>query len=573
MTPYQFADKYLVEYKQKGSEIIPTYCPICRGGKNGDKYTFALNVDKLTYNCKRGSCGAAGTFWQLCKEFGEIEDREYEFRSPAPKKYVYPKVKTNVAGSKVEEYLKKRGFSKKTWEYWGVAEHNGNIAFPYYDENNKLVLMKYRKPEKYTGNGPKAWREKGGKPVFWGMNKCDLSKPFLVIVEGEMDAIALTEAGVNNVVSVPSGAEDLTCVETCWDWLAQFKKIMIWPDNDEPGQEMARKLINKLGAWRCHLIPSKYKDANEALYRGGIDEIKNSMLHVKEVPIAGLIRLADVKAFDISSVPRVRSSVRALNNIIGGYFEGLLSVWTGVNASGKSTFLGQELLAAIDEGHRVCAFSGEMPMPVFRYWVDLQAAGPDNLQAEFDDYRETDVYKPKTEVLGLIREWYRDKFFVFDSFGEITSDNLLEVFTYASMRYGCKIFLIDNLMLMTYGGDDFYRKQSEFVKKVKKFADQNECHVHLVAHPRKTIGRLTKMDVMGSGDITNLADNVFSVYRLTDEEKNKENCDNYIDVFKNRYSGKQDVSVAVNFEYKSKRFYMPEGKEMLFKQFGWVKRM
>lgn len=569
MTPYQFAEKYFGEYKQHGAEIVPIYCPFCHGGKSKDKYTFALNIEKLTYNCKRGSCGVSGTFRQLCKEFGELEDREFEFRTPKQKKYKLPKVETKPAGSKVEEYLKRRGFSRETWEARGVSEYQGNIAFPYY-ENGKLVLIKYRKPEKYTGQGQKAWREKDGKPVFWGMDKCDPSLP-LVIVEGEMDALALDEAGVKNVVSVPSGAEDLTCVELCWEWLARFKQIAIWPDNDEPGQEMARKLINKLGSWRCYLIPSKYKDANEALYYGGVEELRNSILQAKEVPIAGLIRLADVKAFDLNKVPRVRSSIRGLNNIIGGYFEGLLSVWTGINSSGKSTFLGQELLAAIDEGYRVCAYSGEMPMPVFRYWIELQAAGPENLQAEFDSYRETDAYKPKTEVANKVRSWYRDSFFVFDSLGGVTADNLLEVFSYAYMRYGCKVFLIDNLMMMTYGNDDFYRKQSDFVNNVKNFANQNECHVHLVAHPRKTSGRLTKMDVMGSGDITNLADNVLSVHRLTPEEAEKEECDGYIDVFKNRFSGKQDVAVAVKFEDKSKRFYMPDGKEMLYRQFGWVK--
>jgi len=77
--------------------------------------------------------------------------------------------------------------------------------------------MKFRQPEKYTGNGQKAWREKGGKAVFWGMDECDPKKP-LIICEGEFDALALDEAGLENVVSVPSGAEDLTCIASCWDW-------------------------------------------------------------------------------------------------------------------------------------------------------------------------------------------------------------------------------------------------------------------------------------------------------------------------------------------------------------------
>ena len=338
MNPIEFAHKYFKDFRQKGSEIVPLYCPFCNGGQRHDKYTFALNVDKLTYNCKRGSCGVSGTFNQLLREFGETTKRQrFEYR-PAEKKYILPKTKIKTPAAKVEEYLKKRGISGGTCEQWGVGESGGNIAFPYY-ENGKLVLVKFRKPEKYDGKGQKAWREEGGKAVFWGMDNCKPDAP-LIIVEGEFDALAVSEAGLPNVVSVPSGAEDLTCVDNCWDWLQQFNQVVIWPDNDEPGLEMCRKLISKLGAWRCSVVHCKHKDPNEALYKGGSEEILNCFEAAQEVPIAGLIRLADVKAFDYSSTTRIRSSIQGINRVIGSFMGGQISVWTGVNGSGKSTFLG-----------------------------------------------------------------------------------------------------------------------------------------------------------------------------------------------------------------------------------------
>jgi hypothetical protein len=71
MNPIEFADKYLGEYKVRGSEIVPKYYPYCHGGQNRDKESFALNIDKLTFNCKRGSCGVSGTFSKLRSDFGE----------------------------------------------------------------------------------------------------------------------------------------------------------------------------------------------------------------------------------------------------------------------------------------------------------------------------------------------------------------------------------------------------------------------------------------------------------------------------------------------------------------------
>ena len=570
MKPIELAQRYLGEHKIVGYEIKPKLCPFCKGGNNGkDTYTFALNIDTGAWNCLRGSCMVSGSFNQLLKEFGEAE-RNYETYKAPKITYTAPKVDTTALSDQAKSYLAKRGFSAETLEFWGITESKGNIVFPYY-EGGKLVLVKYRKPEKYSGNGQKAWREEGGKAVFWGMDKCDSKLP-LHIVEGEYDAMALTEAGVDNVVSVPSGASDLSCVENCWDWLQKFKQVVIWPDKDEAGQGMCRNLINKLGAWRCSVVKSDYKDANEALHFGGADGICLALIEAQEVPMAGLLRLADVKTFDIKNIERVRSSIRTINKYVGGYMMGMLSVWTGINSSGKSTFLGQELLEAVQHGHKVCVYSGEMPMPIFRYWVDLQAAGPDNVEGERDEIRDTDVMRVKKECVEPIRRWYRDKFFVYDSLGGVTDKNLLEVFQYASMRYGCKVFLVDNLMMMVMaeGDKDFYRRQSEFTKTLKNFAVNYDCHVHLVAHPRKTQGRPEKSDVMGSGDITNIADNVFSVYRVPEKEQAEEKCHNIVDIFKDRFTGSQGKAAALLFDEGCKRFYMETERGLRMRKYGWT---
>jgi len=569
LKPIDFARRHFKEFKEKGDEIIPVYCPFCEGGQAHDKYTFAMNIDEGTYNCKRGTCSVAGNFRQLQQEYGyNIQQDNFEVRK-TQKSYTPPKSKTQTPGQKVEEYLTMRGFSKETWQAWGVSEHEGNICFPYYEGGN-LVLLKFRKPEKYNGQGQKAWREAGGKAVFWGMDKCDPRLP-LIITEGEFDALAVSEAGIPNVVSVPSGAEDLSCVDNCWDWLQRYNRIIIWPDSDEPGQEMCRKLINKVGAWRCSVVQATSKDANALLFKEGPDAVVDVVAKAQEVPIAGLVRLADVKAFDYDSVVRVPSSVRAVNQIVGGYMGGLLSVWTGENSSGKSTFLGQELLESVHRGQGVCAYSGELPAPVFRYWIDLQAAGPGNLYAKFDAFRGEEVFYPKKEHAQAIRAWYRDLFFLYDSFGAVTDETLLKVFEYAAMRYDCKTFLIDNLMAtaMESGEKEYYRKQADFVKQVKEFAVKFEVHVHLVAHPRKTQGRLTKTDVSGAAEITNWADNVFGIYRVKKGDDEEGRFDTVLDIFKNRFSGRQDEPVGLLFEPRSRRFYMPSMTERKIHQYGW----
>lgn len=554
MEPRDLAQKHFREYRTHGKELVPTYCPFCRGGQNRDKHTFSLNAESGAYNCLRGSCGVSGSFKQLCEHFGEKIKPNYEYRPRQEVRYVPPATQPKPPANKVEAYLQRRGFSRETWERRGVAEHEGNIAMPY-TENGQVVLMKFRPPHKPKQGEKKGWKEKGGKPVFWGMDECSMDKP-LVICEGEMDALALDECGIPNVVSVPNGAEDLTCVDLCWDWLDGFRKVILWTDNDEPGIKLQRNLITRLGAWRCYVVVNKRKDANEALLLDGKDAIRHAIKHAVEVPIDGLIRLADVEPFDYSSATRIRSGINSLDKIVGGWMTTEVSVWTGINSSGKTTLLNQLLLEAVNQRYSVGIYSGEIPAKVLRYWMDLQAAGV-HIEKRHDHIREMDVPYPKATVTKKIRDWYRDKVFVYDSFGVATEEKLFEVFTYAARRYGCRMFLIDNLMAMVFAGNDrdFYLKQGEFVRKIKAFAKQHDAHVHLVAHPRKVTGRLTKMDVAGSSNVTNWADNVFSVHRCTPEEKEQTGKDAFLDVFKNRFMGRQDETIGLNFNEDNKRLY------------------
>ncbi len=583
MDVFEFANRHLGQWKQRGGEIVPRSCPYCHGGQHHDKDSFALNINKLTFNCRRGSCGRSGTFQQLCRDFGEKADAEleweknknFEYKKQPKKSYKKPVTAINSATKAIEEYLTKRGFSKKTWERRKVGVDNkGNIVMPYY-ENGELVLLKFRPSHKIKKGEMKSWREEGGKPVLWGMDDCDPADP-LVIVEGEMDALALDEAEIKNVVSVPSGAEDLTWIETCWEWLQQFQKVIIWGDQDEPGQEMVKKIINRLGEYRCYIVQGNRKDANETLFFDGKEKVIELVNNPKEVPIAGLLRLADVENFDYSKVQRVSSGLTLVDKAVGGFMMGQVSVWTGSNSSGKSTFLGQLLIESVDKGFNVCAFSGELPAPIFRYWIELQMAGKDNLMKKYDEIKQSDVSYVPNDVQERMRNWYRDKFFLYDNSTSVKDIDILRTFQYAAMRYDCKVFLIDNLMMTSFSGNDkdFYHAQSEFVGKVVEFAHKYDVHVHVVAHPRKVNGNLQKNDISGSGDITNRADNVFSVARVTDEKEDMDlwGCNTRLDILKNRFSGKQDVTIGLKFEPESKRFYEKSEATGYLKQYGWNKQ-
>lgn len=584
MTPLEVANRlWGGRFKIKGSEIIPEVCPFCKGGEHGDKGTFALSSDTGLYNCKRSnSCGVQGNLQQLCKQFDLPweEPKKYELKKAAPKVYKKPVTETKAVNSEIAAYLKKRGFSQETWESRGIGESNGRIVFPYY-ENGELVLVKFRaKDEK--GKWKKFSMEPGGKLVFWGMDECVFDLP-LFVTEGEFDALSLTECGIPNAVSLPNGASGLDCVDLCWEWLKQFKEYYIWTDNDEAGIKCRKELIKRLGTGRCRIVQSERKDANEVLYYDGKDAVAACISSAQAVPLEGLKDLADLPEYDPGNDVIVRSGIPEMDDALGGGCRmGEVSIWTGTNSSGKSTALGFIMLEAIEQGHRVCAYSGELPDRLFRYWVDLQAAGPQYVKQVHKDGRM--FYRPDPDYVKYIRDWYRGRFYLYDSQDMVTQEKILEVFEYAYQRYGCSIFMVDNLMslALNVGNDrDFYRKQANFVGLCKDFAAKYDVHIHIVAHPRKTTagsGDSTKADVAGSGNITNWADNVFEVRRFTPKEieelKSREGTKdlpiaNSLRIMKNRFGGRQDIVVMLGFDQASKRFYSAKNGNPNY-QFSWV---
>lgn len=117
-----------------------------------------------------------------------------------------------------------------------------------------------------------------------------------------------------------------------------------------------------------------------------------------------------------------------------------------------------------------------------------------------------------------IREYYRGKFFLFDNneiFEHNQSESILSVFTMAVRRYGCKLFLVDNLMTSLSDSEEETKAQGKFVNALKKFANRYAVHVLIVAHPRKTKAgeSLRNDDVSGNSAIVNLADSAIVVER------------------------------------------------------------
>ena len=529
------AAKHFSPYKIRNGELIPKLCPFCGGGENQDQDTFAVGLYNGAFNCKRGQCGKSGSFRELCNYFGEDAPEQISMGLTGGKQrklYTRPSESdllplTETAAA----FMSRRHISRETLDAYKVScDKDGNIVFPFY-RDNKLIYVKYREPKPHTKESkrPKEWAMANTQPILFGMDLVSFHKP-LIITEGEIDALSLYEAGVTNAVSVPSGCNNMDWVDTCWTWLEKFQQIILFGDMDEPGIAMMSTLMSRLGEDRC-MIPPEYpeaivdgkdynricKDANEILIAWGKDGLKAVVDQCEPAPVQGILNLASVQFVDPTKVPRIYTRIPALDNAIGGLAEGSLTVCSGKRGHGKSTLGGQFSLNALQQGHSVCAYSGELPAYKFLEWIMLQATETKYISVAKDINTGKRFTVVPEEIQQRIRAWIDERFFLLDNTiasKKTIQETILDAFTICARRYGCKLFLVDNLMSsLQCSAEDENKAQTDFVGALKAFAVKNKVAVILVVHPRKTKADaiFQNDDVAGSANITNLADNVLNI--------------------------------------------------------------
>lgn len=448
-------------------------------------------------------------------------------------------------------YLKERGLTETTLTAFQVAEQPGAVRFPKVPNNPGTVLFPYLRDGelvncKYlaiarTADGKKhTMQESGAEPCLFGWQTIPPDARAAVICEGEIDAMTWYQHGLP-ALSVPmggGGGAKQDWIESDYDRLQRFDVLYVSMDMDGPGQEGAKAIIDRLGAERCRVVTLPGKDANQCLMDGFRDFA--GCLRTAKTQDPDELRSADTylgavlhEFFPAPDAPQGAATPwRKVGDLLR-FRDSEVTVWAGYNGHGKSQVLNHVAAASLARGDRWCIASMEMP-PARTLWRLVRQL--------------TAQEKPTADYVRHSMGWLADKLWLFDLLGTAKTDRMMDVFAYAVRRYGIRQFVVDSLAKCGLAEDD-YNGQKAIVERLSDFAHRHQAHIHLVSHARKGADENTppgKMDIKGTGAITDMADNVITIWRNKPKEAKAADAEAQNLALEDSWAQRADASLLVS---------------------------
>lgn len=390
-------------------------------------------------------------------------------------------------------WLKSRGIDPAVAEAHNIrsVERTGGdwLAFPV-ERDGKVITTKYRRIDE------KGFSQDAGAPfkLCWNEDSLSMGSGPVIITEGEMDGLALLQAGCERVISVPDGAPARAVEDDGsdkWSYLDALltrlkgeRHIVLATDGDAPGAHLRDYLAKRLGKARCRYLryPAGCKDSNDVLRKHSAQELLRIVEEAPYIAVPGLTKLKDMPPPKEQKI--YKASVGGPNVDFDKHISllrGHMSLWTGIPGHGKSTLV---LATCLEMMRR-------------HQWKFGCAVFEDDVQLDFRRNVATYIAnKPVDELTD--EEWdladqRLDEHFCFiveteDLGVRMTVDWLIEQMEAAVMRYGADMIVIDPWSKLDHsrpGGVSENDYTGQVLNTIKRFARAFDVHVAIVAHPKK----------------------------------------------------------------------------------------
>jgi twinkle protein len=472
----EFNQHKLEEGKKQG------ICPLCSHARKPKNQKAKC----ASYDWERGlgTCHNCNTSFQL-HSYQRKGASEKEYARPVQLDPEYPE----LADDKVLKWFETRGISAQTLIDLHVGEgleympqtgkQENTIKFNYFI-GDQLINIKYR-------DGRKNFKlYKGAEKVFYNINSI-VGYEYCIITEGEIDVLALHEAGIPNSISVPNGAtlnsNNLDYLDNCIDYFEDKEKIILAVDSDEAGQALQAELVRRLGAEVCYLASfDDCKDANEYLIKYGKEKLAERITKARPVPLENVTTFKDIED-EVTDFVRngfkkgYQVGLENFDNIFSTYTGQFITV-TGIPSSGKSDFVDQMVVGYNRNYSWKTAFASPENAPTYLHAHKLMRKTWEGMPTS------ADIHGDKW---NNISSHVNDNYFFIDM-ERYTLESVLRKGAELVKRKGIKCLVIDpfnKVRDVDCKTEDVNRYTMEYLTKIETFAKKYDVLVFVVAHPTK----------------------------------------------------------------------------------------
>ena len=453
-------------------------CPLC----SSDRKKENKKQKCASYDWERGlgTCHNCDSTFQL---------HTYQRKGKATKTYVKPEpFVLQETGTKVEEWFTSRGITKETLAELRVTE--GREFMPQTGKEENVIKFNYFMGGELTNvkyrDGRKNFKLfKGAEKVFYNIDSI-IGYEYCVIVEGEIDALSLHQAGITNVISVPNGAtlktNNLDYLDSCIDYFEDKEKIILAVDSDEAGTALQSELIRRLGSEVCYLASfDDCKDANEYLLKHGEDKLISRITAATPVPLEHVTTFRDIEGEITDFVrngfkPGFQIGLDNFDDIFSTYTGQFITV-TGIPSSGKSDFVDQMCVGYNRKYNWKIAYASPENQPTFLHAHKLMRKMWGRMP------NESDINTPEW---NSVADHINDNFYHIDM-EKYTLEAVLKKGAELVKRKGIKCLVIDpyNKVRSSGPASDVNQYTLEYLEQIDIFCKKYDALVIVVAHPTK----------------------------------------------------------------------------------------
>jgi twinkle protein len=416
---------------------------------------------------------------------------------------------------------------------------------PYHDETGSVVAQKIRT----TGKDFTVLGDLKQALPFFGQHICRDGGKMIVITEGELDAMSVTQAmGLTwPAVSIPNGAQSARkTIIKGRTWLEKFDKVVFMFDEDDVGRKALEECLPLLSPGKAYIATLPLKDANEMVKAGRSKELVDAVWSARAYRPQAIVDLDDLMVEALQDAEwGLPWPWKTMTKATYGIRRSALYVWGAGTGSGKTTLMKQLAVSAMFP--ELCEDQSDLlPMPGPRKVATLffEEAPRHTLRTMAGMVIQKRVHVPGVEydreALKTAMEAMKGLLFPLSLYGSRSWEDVKSYITYLAQAEDVRDFVIDPMTALVATAEDERRALDAIMSELAGLTETLDITIHLVSHlstpegkSHEDGGRILEKHFRGSRAVAYWAHYMIGLER----DKQNKDCPTTVRGLKDRLTG------------------------------------